>query len=86
MKVQNTAALTSALMLAAAIACAAVAHAQNRDSTIFRSLENFGRGSQIGVTVRDAEESDGKARTGVLVDEVSPGSPAAPRTSSWRVG
>src|SRR3954471_24091788 len=72
--------------LAAASAGAAffpAAQAQTAVTRAPRALEIFGgRGSQIGVTVRDVDESDAKnnklsAPAGVVIEEVSEESPAA---------
>src|SRR5689334_5069501 len=71
-------ALVAALVLAAGFAPAPAAHAQGRDSVI-RLLETA-RGTHIGVSVRDADDSDAKdtkqAKTGVVVDSVEPDGPA----------
>ena len=59
------------------------AHAQTTVKRTPRALEIFGgRGSQIGVTIRDLGESDAKtgkpsSSTGVVIDEVTRDSPAA---------
>ena len=80
------AAAVAAALLAAASAGAAFfppAHAQTAAARAPRALEIFGgRGSQIGVTVRDVDESDAKtnklsAPAGVVIEEVSEESPAA---------
>ena len=79
------AAAVAAAVVAAAGAGAAFfppAHAQ-ATARAPRALEIFGgRGSQIGVTVRDVEETDAKngklaAPGGVMIEEVSEESPAA---------
>ena len=79
------AAAVAAALVAAAGAGAAFfppAHAQ-ATARAPRALEIFGgRGSQIGVTVRDVEETDAKngklaAPGGVMIEEVSEESPAA---------
>lgn len=80
----KVAALAAALIAAASVGAAYLppAHAQVA-ARAPRALEVFGgRGSQIGVTIRDVEETDAKenklsAATGVLIEEVSEESPAA---------
>jgi serine protease Do len=76
----------AAILLAGAGAGAAFlppAHAQTAPARATRALEIFGgRGSQIGVTVRDVDEGEAKtnklaAPTGVVIEEVSEDSPAA---------
>src|SRR3954469_3775902 len=79
------AALAAALLAAASAGAAFFppAHAQTAPARAPRAMEIFGgRGSQIGVTVRDVDESDAKnnklsAPTGVVIEEVSEESPAA---------
>jgi serine protease Do len=70
------AALGGALVLAAGLA--PTAQAQSRDSLV-RAFE-IGRGSRLGVTVHDIEDSDTKdtkqPRAGVVIDTVDPGGPA----------
>ena len=78
------AALTAALLAAAGMGTLFFppAHAQS-PARAPRALEVFGgRGSQIGVTIRDVEEGDAKTNklstpSGVLIEEVSEDSPAA---------
>ena len=54
---------------------AAVAHGQG-GAQVFRAFD-VTRGSRIGVTVQDIEESDTKGpKTGVLIETVDPGGPA----------
>ena len=84
MNLWRVAALAAALVAAASIGAAfrPLAHAQVAVRAP-KALEVFaGRGSQIGVTVRDVEETDAKENklstaTGVLIEEVSEESPAA---------
>lgn len=78
------AALAAALVAAAGVGAVFLppAHAQ-APARAPRALEIFGgRGSQIGVTIRDVEDTDAKnnklsAPTGVVIEEVSEESPAA---------
>ncbi len=78
------AALVAALVAAAGVGAAYLppAHAQ-APARAPRALEIFGgRGSQIGVTIRDVEQTDATnnkllAQTGVVIEEVSEESPAA---------
>ena len=79
----KSAALAAALVGAVAMGAAFVppAHAQAAARTP-RAIEIFGRGSQIGVTIRDVEEADAKsnkltAPSGVVIEEVRDDSPAA---------
>ena len=79
----TSAALAAALVGAAAAGAAFFppAHAQTAARTP-RAIEVFGRGSQIGVTIRDVEEADAKsnkltAPSGVIIEEVRDDSPAA---------
>ena len=80
----KAAAVAAALVAAAGAGAAFLppAHAQATGRAP-RALEIFGgRGSQIGVTVRDVEETDAKngklaAPGGVMIEEVSEESPAA---------
>jgi len=71
------AALAAALIAAAGLV-PAVAHAQSRDRLI-RAFD-LARGSRIGASVSDIEDTDAKdakqVRAGVLVDSVEPGGPA----------
>ena len=84
MKRWEAAALAAALVAAAGAGAAFLppAHAQTA-ARAPRALEIFGgRGSQIGATVRDVEETDAKdgklaAPAGVVIEEVSTESPAA---------
>lgn len=77
-------ALVAALVAAASAGIAVLppAHAQ-APARASRAVEVFGgRGSQIGVTIRDVEQSDATtnklaAPTGVVIEEVSEESPAA---------
>ena len=77
-------ALAGALIVAAAgLVWTSVLHGetgapQERDREPFvRAMEVFGRGTQIGVTVRDVEDDDAKqAKAGVIVEEVAGGSAA----------
>jgi len=85
MKTWKAAALAAALVAAACAGTAffPAAHAQTAPARAPRALEIFGgRGSQIGVTVRDFVDNDAKpnnlsAPTGVVIEEVSEESPAA---------
>src|SRR4029079_2295221 len=78
------AALAAAVVAAAGIGAAFLppAHAQNAPRAP-RGLEIFaGRGSQIGISIRDVDEADAKNNklstpTGVVIEEVSEESPAA---------
>lgn len=83
MKVWKTAALSGALLAAAATGAAFFppAHAQG-PARAARAIEVFGRGSQIGITIRDVEEADAKTSkmttpSGVVIEEVREDSPAA---------
>ena len=82
MKLWKSAVLVALLVAAAATGAAfwPPAHAQTARAP--RAIEIFGRGSQIGVTIRDAEEADAKtnkmtAPSGVVIEEVTEDSPAA---------
>jgi len=80
MKVPTKTALAGALglVLAVGLTPAAVARGQSRDSSdaIVRAMQ-IGRGSRIGVTVQDLEESDKKdVKSGVVVESVDAGGPA----------
>ena len=86
MKVWKTAALSAALVGAAALGATLLPPAQAQDSprpVKPRALEIFaGRGSQIGVSIRDIEENDAKAGKvsqpgGVVIEEVSEDSAAS---------
>lgn len=75
MKVSNWGALAGALVLAGMTAPATVAHAQSREP-LLRAVTG-GRGSHIGVTVRDVDAADAKdPKAGIVIEEVSTGSPA----------
>jgi serine protease Do len=77
MNAWKTAAVAAALAGAAGIgaAVAPAAHAQAVARVAPRALEVFGRGSHIGVSIRDVREDD-KAQGGVVVEDVSTDSPA----------
>jgi len=78
MNVSKKIALTAALVLTAALASLAVVHGQTRDSSsaIVRAMQ-IERGSRIGVTVQDVEETDTKdLKSGVVVERVDAGGPA----------
>lgn len=87
MKTVKIAALVGALVAAAGLGAALipVAHGQNstsRTRVASRALEVIGgRGSQIGVAIRELEDEDMKgakgAQTGVVVEDVTQDSPAA---------
>lgn len=74
MIVKNWGALAAALTLAGLTAPAPVA-AQDREP-LARAFEIIGRGAQIGVSVSDIAADDTKQKAGVIVDTVSPDSPA----------
>ena len=74
MIVKNWGALAAALTLAGLTAPAPVA-AQDREP-LARAFEMIGRGAQIGVSVSDIAADDTKQKAGVIVDTVSPDSPA----------
>jgi serine protease Do len=83
MSVWKSAALAAALLAAASTGAAFLppAHAQ-APARAARAIEVFGRGSQIGITIRDIEDADGKtnkmaAPSGVVIEEVKDDSPAA---------
>ena len=93
MNVWKTAAMTLALAGAAVLGAAVLpaAHAQDsRRPDSARAFEIFaGRGSQIGVSIRDIEENDAKAGKlsqtgGVVIEDVSENSPAS--TAGLRKG
>jgi serine protease Do len=75
--------LVAALLAAAGIGAAYLPPAHAQTARAAKAVEVFGgRGSQIGVTIRDVEETDAKENklstaTGVLIEEVSDDSPAA---------
>src|SRR6476660_7263916 len=79
------AALAAALVAAASAGAALFppVHAQVAAARVPRALEVFGgRGSQIGVTIRDVEQSDATTNKlaplgGVVIEEVSDEGPAA---------
>ena len=85
MNAWKCAAAAVALVAVAAIGAAILppTHAQSPTKVTPKAVQIFGgRGSQIGVTVRDVEDSDAKtgklaAPTGVLIEEVSEDSPAS---------
>jgi serine protease Do len=86
MNAWKCAAAAAALMAAAGIGAAVLppAHAQTstRVATPKAAQIFGGRGSQIGVTIRDVEDSDAKtgklaAASGVVIEEVSEDSPAS---------
>ena len=75
----KSAALVAALAGAAGAgaAVAPVAHGQSTARVAPRALEVFtGRGSQIGVSIRDVDPADVKAPGGVVIEEVTEDSPA----------
>jgi len=77
MKVSKEMALAGALVLTAGLAPSGIARGQESDSqdALVRAIQ-IGRGSRIGVTVLDLEESDKKdVKAGVVVDSVSSGGP-----------
>src|SRR5205823_3988764 len=84
MNAWKSAVFAAALVSAAALGAAFLppAHAQTA-ARAPRALEIFGgRGSQIGVTIRDVDDSDAKtskmtAPSGVVIEEVAEESPAA---------
>src|SRR5829696_5095488 len=68
--------LAVALAVVATAGAPAQVTAQDRDS-VSRTLQVFGRGAHIGVTVTDIEGDDAKQpKSGVLVETVAPGGPA----------
>jgi serine protease Do len=85
MHVWKGAAITAALVggVSAGAAFLPAVHAQAAATRAPRALEILaGRGSQIGVTVRDVDEADTKTSklpslTGVLIEDVAADSPAA---------
>ena len=71
-------ALAGAIVLAAGLTPAAITHGQSRDSdkTVFRTFDVV-RGSRLGLTVQDIEESDRKdVKAGVVVENVDAEGPA----------
>jgi serine protease Do len=85
MNAWKSAALAAALIAAVGVGAAVLpsAHAQTPTKVTPRAVQILGgRGSQIGITIRDVEESDAKtgklaAASGVVIEEVSEDSPAA---------
>jgi S1-C subfamily serine protease len=78
MNVSRQVALAGALVLTAGLTPAGVAHGQSRDSasTVVRAMQ-IGRGSRIGASVQELEESDKKdVKSGVMIETVDPGGPA----------
>jgi serine protease Do len=83
MSVWKSAALAAALLTAGSTGAAFFppTHAQ-APARAARAIEVFGRGSQIGITIRDVEDADAKtnkmaAPSGVVIEEVKDDSPAA---------
>jgi serine protease Do len=77
MNAWKTAAATAALAAVAGIGAVVAVRAQSSTPKPARALELLGgRGSQIGVSIRDVRTDD-KAQSGVVVEEVAPDSPAA---------
>jgi serine protease Do len=75
MKGFTHAALAAALILAAGLLPTAGVHGQGRGSA-FRTVD-IGRGSRIGVTVQDVEDTDTKGpKAGVVIETVETGGPA----------
>jgi serine protease Do len=85
MSLWKGAALAAALTAAVGIGAAVLppTHAQTSTRVTPKAVQILsGRGSQLGVTIRDVEESDAKtgklaATSGVVIEEVSEDSPAA---------
>ncbi len=85
MSLWKGAALAAALTAAVGIGAVVLppSHAQTSTRVTPKAVQILsGRGSQIGVTIRDVEESDAKtgklaATSGVVIEEVSEDSPAA---------
>jgi serine protease Do len=76
MNVSRQTALAGALVLTVGLTPAGVVHGQSSKNTFVRVVQS-GRGSRIGVTVADPEESDKKdVKAGVVVDSVDAGGPA----------
>jgi serine protease Do len=74
MKGFRQAALAASLVVAAGLLPAADVLGQGRTS-VFRTAD--ARGSRIGVTVQDVEDTDAKQpKTGIIVETVEPGGPA----------
>jgi serine protease Do len=79
MNAWKTAALAAAVVTAAGIgaAVAPVAHGQASTRVAPRAVDVFtGHGSQVGVSIRDLRDEDKSGQAGVVVEEVSPDSPA----------
>lgn len=76
MIVKNWGALAAALALAGLTAPAPVAAQAWEQEPLVRAFEMIGRGAQIGVSVSDIAADDTKQKAGVIVDTVSPDSPA----------
>jgi serine protease Do len=81
MKPWKIAALTCGLVAAAGAGAAfvPVLHGQDRDIDVpvAQALDVFRGGSRIGVSIREINDEDAKqSKTGVMVDEVTSGSPA----------
>ena len=79
MNTWKTAALAAAVITAAGIgaAVAPVAHGQASTRVTPRAVDVFaGHGTQIGVSIRDLRDDDKSGQAGVVVEEVSPDSPA----------
>lgn len=79
MNAWKTAAAATALAAAAGIGAAVppVGHAQTPARVAPRALDVLtGRGSQIGVSIRDVRDDDKSASAGVVVEEVTADSPA----------
>ena len=78
MNVSRELVLAGAIAMTAGLTPAAVTYGQSRDSddTVFRTLA-IARGSRLGVTVQDIEESDKKdVKAGVVVANVDADGPA----------
>jgi serine protease Do len=78
MKSSRQLALAGAIVLTAGLTPTAVTHGQSRDSdrTVLRALD-VARGSRLGITVQDIEESDKKdVKAGVVVESVDADGPA----------
>ena len=76
MNAWKTAAVVAAVVTAAGIG-AAVVHGQASTRVVPRAVDVFGgHGSQVGVSIRDLRDDDKSAQAGVVVEEVSPDSPA----------
>jgi len=79
MNLMNHGALAGALLVAAGLApTGATAQDQSRDTrdSVMRAVQ-IGRGSRLGVSVQDVEDSSNKqVKSGVIVETVEPGGPA----------